>query len=259
MTFQENLWNIEDTNASFILDFILSRKKVSSSKPLALLFDIDGTLYETESRTFGIFQEWLQRQEKDDIGYIAQLQKLQKKETSYHLIELFQKAGVHLENDLGFSLLESFREYWKKHFFDNQTFLKYDTPILGSASFLQKLSQESFPLFFVTGRSPTMKEGTLQQIKNIHPSFSPSSLILKEDPSLEDHLFKKRSLEKISQQYEIIANFENEYINTFYMLENNPSIIPVILDTSHSKAPSPSLHHKVYRLQNYLEEKNAPL
>jgi HAD superfamily, subfamily IIIB (Acid phosphatase) len=249
------LWKIEDVQAEVVIARILKlQSSHKKSSPCAVVFDLDGTLFDVSHRTLGIMREWLQSQEgKNCVPWIARkLQHMDLCHMGYSVSHAFENLGLDLRNQEVCKVLEQTEKHWRRHFFDGKSLVKFDLPMAGACAFVQKIADAGIQVCYLTGRDKAgMTSGTLKQLElNAFPTVK-ARLLLKESSSQDDHEFKEHAFAKISQEFEIIGNFENEYINLSGMVKGSPQAVHVIVDSQHSGRPVTPLAQKVMRIRDF--------
>ena len=248
-------WDIRDSNSSEILNLILEKAK-NSKRASACIFDLDGTLFDVGYRTIGILKEWLNSEAsaKFEKSLIQKISKINYSHVGYSLSHLFENSGFDLRNQEIMSLFSSVEKLWKKKFFDGVTLVKYDQLMKNSSSFVNLVHKNNIEVFYLTGRyANSMSIGTLEQLHKFNfPSFE-NNLILKANPFEDDQLFKAEQVRKITERYEVVGNFENEYLNIAYMALEVKDAINVIVDSQHSGRPTPALDLPIYRISQFDE------
>ena len=250
---EPNSWMIEDMPSEKLSALIL--EKAQKEQRPACVFDLDGTLFDVGYRTLGIIQEWLQsdfsRQFNETL--LKKIENISYLHIGYSLSHVFENAGFDLRNQEVVRVFGALEKAWKKKFFDGKTLLKYDTLIENSNDFIKKLHSMGVEIFYLTGRnSHLMREGTLKQLQKYDfPIKEEKNILLKTNPFLEDALFKAQAIKIISKEYNIVGNFENEYLNLASMSLEVPEAIHVIVDSQHSGRPTPHLPLPVCRISHF--------
>ncbi|MES2614366.1 MAG: HAD family acid phosphatase, partial [Bdellovibrionota bacterium] len=150
------------------------------------------------------------------------------------------------------NLFSSIERSWKKKFFDGKSLLTYDTLIKNSDAFLNKIYEHDIHIFYLTGRHfNLMRKGTIEQLMKYSFPFKEENLILKKSSFIDDQIFKSEAIKTISDNFEIIGNFENEYLNIAYMSLEAPNAVHVIVDSQHSGRATPELNTPVYRIMGF--------
>jgi phosphoglycolate phosphatase-like HAD superfamily hydrolase len=248
-------WDIRESSSSEIFNLILDKAKKSKRTP-ACIFDLDGTLFDVGYRTIGILKEWLSSDasSKFDKSLIQKIAKINYSHVGYSLSHLFENSGFDLRNQEIMSLFSSVEKAWKKKFFDGVTLVKYDQAMKNSSSFVNLIHNNKIEIFYLTGRyEHSMHNGTLEQLNKFKYPYFENNLILKANPFADDQLFKAEQVRKISERFDVVGNFENEYLNIAYMALEIKDAINVIVDSQHSGRPTPTLDMPIYRISRFEE------
>ena len=246
-------WKIKDISSEEV--FFLLSEKISKpgSKPYACVFDLDGTLFDVGYRTLGIIKEWMDSSNSKnyDDRLLRKLMRINYNHIGYSLVHAFENAGFNLQDESTILLFTEIEDLWKKKFFHNEG-LSYDMMIEGAEKFVNKCLTAGIEVIYLSGRYVSqMKPGTLAQLRKFNFPVKENLVFLKEDKTLDDHVFKARMIEHISNSYEIIGNFENEYINLGHMSYLIKEALHIIVDSQHSGRTAPDMEESVYRLQNF--------
>ncbi|RDB37255.1 MAG: hypothetical protein DCC88_00690 [Spirobacillus cienkowskii] len=246
-------WDIRDSTSKEILDLILKKCK-KSKKPPACVFDLDGTLFDVGYRTIGILKEWLSSDSplNFDKSLIQKISKINYNHVGYSLSHLFENSGFDLRNQQVMSIFSSIERMWKKKFFDGASLVKYDQILENSNEYVRLINNKNIVVFYLTGRyAKTMRSGTLEQLNKFNFPFVEEKVILKNNPFADDQLFKAEEVKKISEKYNIVGNFENEYLNLAFMALEANNAVNVIVDSQHSGRLTPVLEIPIYRISGF--------
>lgn len=246
-------WQIKDCDSNVVFENIVTLA-THSKKPTACIFDLDGTLFDVGHRTLGILNEWLQSEtaKKFDKNLRKKITKLDYSHIGYSLSHAFENSGFDLRNQETMSFFSSVERFWKKKFFDGETLLKYDKVMKNAKDFLVGLYEKDIAIFYLTGRNRySMHEGTIEQLKKFEFPYEKNKLILKSNPHLDDQIFKAEQVRNIKQNYNVVGNFENEYLNLAYMYLEAKDAVQVIVDSQHSGRVAPTVDVPVYRFSQF--------
>lgn len=248
-------WSLINSSGHELLQLIKIASQ-SCSRP-AVVFDLDGTLVDVSFRTLGILKEWLTTDgaaEALSSNLANRLAHINLTHVGYSLAHAFENSGLDLRDEQIADAFEAAERYWRKRFFDGRALVDFDRAIPGVASFINALTESGIKILYLTGRNENrMREGTLQQLAKMGLTCKSEQIYMKPDSSIEDHVFKQMQCQSFSNTYDIVGNFENEYINLVSMMDTFPlSCIHVIVDTQHSGRPVPPNPRKVYRLSTFV-------
>lgn len=246
-------WTVKDCKAAEVQTSIEAH--VSGMSKPAIVLDLDGTLVDVSYRTLGIVKEWLASEESDQFPphLTAHLSALNLTHIGYSLSHAFENAGLNLIDEDVAELFESIERHWRKRFFDGQSLVEFDRPIVKAQEFVWGWCKRGVQVIYLTGRSKKhMEAGTREQLRKLGFPEQEALLYMKHDNSLDDHIFKCEIFAKVTETYDVIANFENEYLNLHAMVGlRQQGCTHVILDTQHSGRPVPPLETPVFRLTDF--------
>lgn len=247
-------WNIRDCHSDEIWSEIQTRMKPDSEKQKVVVFDLDGTLFDVGHRTIAILKEWLTLNNAK-IGSTATLNKLatiQYDHVGYSLAHCFENIGLNLREQEIVEIFSAAERLWKERFFDGKTLVEHDVPVEGAVQFAHRCAQAGLKLVYLSGRfDKVMRSGTETQLSKAGFPLQNFEIVLKPDSSIEDAVFKEQAFEQICSRYNVLGNFENEYVNLSSMVLTNQHAVHVIVDTHHSGRPVAPLKHLVYRLSKF--------
>lgn len=228
------------------------QRVIAETNSPVVIFDLDDTLFYSSSRSMIIFKE-LVNDSKFRQQYPEQLSKvarIQESHIEYSIKDTFLNAGIKNEKFLNEALI-----FWKSKFFTNN-YVKEDTPVEGARDFVLRLRKLGAKIVYLTGRDNTMRDGTIESLKNSKFPIDGrnSILITKERFDIPDIDYKKAAFKKIEKMGNVVAFFENEPKNLNAMIKYFKSGIPVFLDIKHSPAPV-ILNPKAIKMKNFLSKK----
>lgn len=250
-------WAIEDTQAQVVLALVQEnvQRARKAGKPPAIVFDLDGTLFDVSHRTLGILKEWVASQ-ADTRRYpralLRRVESIGLCHMGYSLGHAFENAGLDLRDDDVSDILQSAEKLWRKRFFDGKTLVEFDRPVEGAKAFVDLLHADGVHVCYLTGRDHRgMHQGTVRQLEVHGFPLEGTTLLLKSGHEMEDHVYKQEAFAAFASKWAIVGNFENEYVNVGAMAPSAPEAVHVILDTQHSGRPVPTLPVKVWRLTDF--------
>jgi hypothetical protein len=245
-------WNIEESTAERILASCLSR--IEKATQPAVVFDLDGTLFDVSNRTLGILKEWLLSNDarKFPRTLVRHLEDMSYCHMGYSMAHAFENAGLDLRNQDVSELLDATERHWRKRFFDGKTLVDLDDVLPGAREFVQIIQDAGAHICYLTGRDHRgMHAGTVKQLEKHGFPLQNITLLLKNNHEQEDHEYKKEAFAGVAKKWQVIANFENEYINIWHMAQTCPTALHVVVDTQHSGRPVPRLDLPIARLTDF--------
>ncbi|HMN68242.1 MAG TPA: HAD family hydrolase [Bdellovibrionales bacterium] len=212
----------------------------SGQARVAVVFDLDSTLFCVSSRTESILRELAAEPGiRDRFPREAALLK--------DIRVLPSDWGVRsvLERTLTQSSIEFFKEvrgYWGKHFFSSR-FLDRDTIYPSAPEYVKRLHDFGADIMYLTGRGErAMREGTVAALRRHgFPYLSESKLMMKPSEIESDEGFKASVMRGLVHGYDHIWFFENEPVIIEQVRAVTPQVRIVFVDTVHAgRAPAPS-------------------
>ncbi len=209
--------------------------KIQEKGPQALVvFDLDSTLFDVSPRTRRILSEFAE--EPAHLLRFPQsielLRKVQIKSIEWGMLDAFKRLGLDRHPT---DFQNAVREYWFDKFFSGD-YLNYDVPLEGAVEFTQQVEKAGARLVYLTGRSFQMMSDASKNVLAKH-GFPAGELVLKEDTTVEDALFKADWFTRQAlASYEVIFFFENEPLNLTVLAERHPDVDVVFVETTHSGA-----------------------
>jgi phosphoglycolate phosphatase-like HAD superfamily hydrolase len=247
-------WHIKITTSNAILKSIAKTKFTSAQKPLAVVFDLDGTLFDVNHRTFEILAGWAKRPRPCDFPQTlySRLKTLSLADIGYSVKDSLHIMGFDTALAPNAHACSVLMKEWHKKFFDERFFVLHDKPFANAPEFVHSLEKQGCKILYLSGRSAQrMREGTLEQLETHGFPTAQSELCLKTNPAQDDHLFKAEAFSDFMKRFQIVANFENEYSNIAAMAELAPDCRHVIVDAPHSDKSIPQLDVPVFRISGY--------
>ncbi len=211
---------------------------VKTQKNVAVVFDIDSTLFCVSPRSSAILKSLADsvafQNEHPEVA--KALQGIEIQPSDWGVKTAIQRTQV----QIGRPVFEKIRDYWREHFFSN-SFLSHDLMYPSANTFVQFLSKHGANIFYLTGRGTgRMRTGTLAQLKYWNfPIADDSRLIMKPDPALSDpteadEQFKAVVLQEFCKKFEHLWFFENEPVIIDRVRKVNPQVQTVFVNTVHS-------------------------
>jgi hypothetical protein len=250
-------WWIEDTQSSSLRSFIAERSnQIPKGRTGAVIFDLDGTLFDVGHRTLGILKRWLSLPERNHYpkSIIKRIEGISFNHVGYSLAHAFENAGLDLRSPDVMEILLAAEKYWRRKFFDGETLVEFDQVFAGAAEFVWFCKKLGLKIVYLTGRSQkVMLNGTQRQLEKFGFPLEDAELLLKINTVTDDAVFKEEAFRSIHLKHHVVANFENEYVNIRGMVLCQPQAVHVIVDSQHSGRPVHPMPEKVYRIQSFLD------
>ena len=253
-------WNIHDTNAKHLLKIFhqkIKEQKYGDLQP-AVIFDLDGTLFDVSHRTLGILREWLETDAARKItpSIRDKIAQIDLEHVGYSLFHAFENAGLDLRSAEVVAAFTRAEVFWQRRFFDGEALVTYDQVVPGAPEFVNACEAAGLHICYLTGRSgksKKMREGTTEKLHQAGFPTATSTFRLKPSSDLEDHTFKEQEFVKLAQEFAVLGNFENEYINIRGMALRGGNTTHVVVDTQHSGRDTGPLMQPIHRITDFSE------
>jgi hypothetical protein len=250
-------WQIEDTSGSTLRGLIADKlNQPDSRKPNAVIFDLDGTLFDVGHRTLGILRKWLAQPESRHFPkqLVKRVEGITFNHIGYSLSHAFENAGLDMRNPEVMEILLAAERYWRRKFFDGETLVEFDQVYTGAVEFVWFCKRMGAKIVYLTGRSQkVMANGTMRQLEKYGFPVEGAELLLKVNTVTDDAVFKEEAFRAVNHNHRVVANFENEYVNIRGMVQSEPAAVHVIVDSQHSGRPTLPISEKVYRIQSFAD------
>jgi hypothetical protein len=222
-----------DTAALDTVARAVEREKKAGKRP-AVVFDLDGTLYENRTRSWRIIEEWL-----GTPGVPANVARavrtLTPERLSYSLADAFAAAGLATHEQVVQAAITEAKAFWKERFF-RSAYVPHDVAYPGAASYVQRLARAGAEIVYLTGRDePGMGDGTRRVLAR--DGFPDGTLALKANADLPD-IEHKRQAAATDWARRAIASFENEPLNIVLLHQLLPHAMHVYVHTVSSNEPA---------------------
>lgn len=207
---------------------------------VAVVFDLDSTLFCVSPRTQAILHEFIQTEEfKSRFPMeIELLRKVELRPTDWGLKQALERhrAPVHPE------FFAALKKFWGRNFFSSK-FLHHDSVYPEANTFVRKVRDSGAQIFYLTGRhAHSMYEGTVAHLRYHQFPFEPEGMLhMKPADQDIDEEFKSTWFRQIESRFDEIWFFENEPVIIQQVRATVPKVKIVFVDSTHSgKAEKPS-------------------
>lgn len=221
-----------------LLEVIDCVQKQAPPARVAVVFDLDSTLFCVSPRTQAILRRLGQDQEfSSRNGALAKvLRDIEILPTDWGIRAALERAGAPGE----LTLFKEVRDYWRSRFFTNH-FLEHDTIYPSANEYVCHLHRLGAEILYLTGRNDgSMREGTRKMLKKWgFPFFNDSELFMKPSDVLSDEGFKAQILQGLVKQYDHIWFFENEPVIIEQVRNLVPQVRVVYVHSTHSGRGTP--------------------
>ncbi len=231
---------------SELQDDLLNKATASIDQNSVAVFDLDGCLFDTRFRQVMIFKEFA---------------------AAYGELELFRIDVTHFQDwdlkntlsRLGITKVKieemypKLRAFWWKRFFSD-TYVRMDHAMPGAVELVQECYHKGASIVYLTGRDHSMRQGTEDSLLafGFPYQIDRTCLMTKPDFSMEDTLYKERSLDEIRKMGipKLFVDNEPSNCNRFY--ECCPDALILFFETDHSPRPDVP-HPKINWLRSFFK------
>lgn len=185
------------------------------SRPPAIVFDLDSTIFEVRHRTVAILRELARTAVSDpfdDQRLRTWASSVQAEDLLYGLEGSLSVAGIDFRGRKERSVAVSFlRDFWFPRFFAN-AYLLHDRPAEGAVAYIRLVRESGINIIYLTGRDlPGMRLGTEVSLRHAgFPLGGAERLVMKPKFADDDAEFKRTALIELSRDYTILGIFDNE-------------------------------------------------
>ncbi len=230
-----------------LLSQVIARCSRSDGRRTAVVFDLDGTLFENRTRTAAIFQEFAVHLKERGVPEHEHLERALPTQLGYLVSESLVRLGVTRAE-----LIAEVESFWRERFFAD-AYLRHDEALAGAVSFARACYEAGANLVYFTGRDlPKMALGSFASLRDagFPIGVSGTELVLKPTFEMPDEAYKRGSAQELRRSGEPVAFFDNEPGNCNTFLELFPDATSVFIDTQHAPK-APLLLHGVHVLEDF--------
>lgn len=219
---------------SLLRDVVARARLVKGEAPRAIVFDLDGTLFDNRPRVSHIFRELAEHWAEKHPSHADRLRGSEPARIVYGIDENLKRLGIEEEE-----LRELGVAFWKERFFVD-AYMKYDEPLHGARDFVRACYEAGGSIVYLTGRDlPNMALGTFASLRDhgFPIGVVGTSLVTKPTFEMPDTEFKREVVRELGRVGRVVASFDNEPANVNLFLEAEPSAVGVFVDTQHAPEP----------------------
>jgi len=208
-----------------------------SHKGMAIVFDLDSTLFDVSHRTERIIYDFINQNEVLK-QFPKECENVKNFNVQFHdwgLKDTFEKYGENFSK----SFIKKANSFWSEHFFKGESF-HYDLPYKGAVNFVKKLEKKGSQIFYLTARSENSRTHTQKVLKKWDfPSQSQNLFLRPHNFENCDSVYKACVIKSLTKKYEEVWFFDNDPKNLLRIEEEIPQVQIIFLDTVHCGTYSP--------------------
>lgn len=217
-----------------------TRQAQKAGASLAIVFDLDSTLFNVTARNQKILDEFIDSEhlEVHHHELKASLKTVELKVIDHGLDKALRRSGIDVTDE---ALRNKLIHFWRERFFSD-AYLELDRPFEGAAEYVRDLHDLGSQIYYLTGRDwIRMGTGTPRELLRwgFPVNEDRAKLIMKPQKGLDDADFKVAELQKLPQVHWL---FENEPKIIHAVEEALPNLKIVFFDSSHSGKAEPKSH-----------------
>lgn len=214
---------------------------VRAHKRVAVIFDLDSTLFCVSPRTQSILRRLSQEPEFQKQFALESeiLRDVEVLPTDWGVRAVLERVLVETPK-LEFFL--AVRDYWHQNFFSNHH-LDQDILYPSANEYVRQLHSLGAEILYLTGRSDTsMRPGTIKALQTWgFPLSEDSRLIMKPSDVQTDESFKALVLKDLSRRFEHMWLFENEPVIIELVRKHVPQVRIVFVHSVHAGRAEPPI------------------
>ncbi len=210
----------------------------AASSKVAVIFDLDSTLFSVSPRT-----QWILRELSRDEGFRGRFAReaeilgaIEILPTDWGLKEALARHPVSGSLDL----FKEVRNFWRQHFFSSHA-LVHDEIYPSADEYVRHLRELGAHIMYLTGRPEgSMKPGTLEAlVRHGFPLVDERDLMMKPSDVQTDESYKVNVLKELAPRFDHVWFFENEPLIIADVRQALPQIKIVFVDSTHARRAEP--------------------
>jgi hypothetical protein len=197
------------------------------------VLDIDSTLVTTFQRNQAILDQFIKDYCQTHPSECEKLAQASCQLGDYGINTALNRIGFKSEKAEFDDFLHN---YWRERFFTND-YLHSDQPTEGAIAWTNSLLEKEIGFVFLTARHfENMWPGTLSSLKALNFPIHEQNLILKEDLSVDDEIYKTHTLQRLKDENKdkTIWFIDNEPVVLHQIKKDHPEVKLVWFDSCHS-------------------------
>jgi phosphoserine phosphatase len=231
-------WSLSVSEVHPLIEVATHVETHAASSKVAVIFDLDSTLFSVSPRTQFILRE-LSKNEDFRTRYAKEAEILGAIEilpTDWGLREALQRHPV----SQSIEFFKEVRNHWRKHFFSNHALIN-DEIYPHANEYVQHLQELGAAIKYLTGRGEDqMKVGTIEALHRFgFPLEDEGDLIMKPTEAMTDESYKVTVLRDLARDFDYIWFFENEPLIIADVRRELPQVQIVFMDSTHARRAEP--------------------
>jgi phosphoserine phosphatase len=230
----------------------------NGGKPVAVVFDLDSTLFDVKPRSMRILKEFALTEEAQSISaeICSWCLGLEAHRLLYTLEESARANGMPLPKggeEVAKTFLKAAFRYWRDRFFTHG-YLSQDRANPGAVDFVQGVVDRGAQAVYLTGRDwPGMGRGTEAMLEQLGFPWDNrhTRLLMKPNSGLDDSEFKDDALRELRTELNAVALFDNEPANFSVFEKNFPEAALVFYHSNCSQKEARPVR-KIYRIESFV-------
>ncbi len=248
---EKRKWTKKDSiNQTRQLDDVIRtiEKRTAEQVSTLAIFDLDGTLFDNRTRTIFILREISEQFDLKAPELARAFDRFHELSIiDYSLDSTLAKLGV--KNPVEISFI---KQEWAKRFFSDQ-YQKFDLPLLGAKSYVNRVHAAGATVIYLTGRDVgRMLVGTTECLRlyGFPVGIEGTMTIVKKEFEQDDEVFKKEVSSYLARLGEVVAVFENEPANSNILHKKFPKASSFFVLTQH-RPGAPKLDSGIHRIMDF--------
>ena len=233
-----------------VREIVLARvdREVAAGRTPVVIFDLDGTVYDTRGRAMACFRDWLRdegsslpRDVADKLGAMTEWR-------FAAASDAWRAQGIEPAGPAW----DAFVAYWLPRYLSAR-YLHEDRAYEGAAAFARLLHSRGAHVVFLTARDrKPMEATTLRKLSDdgFPVGVDRTQVITKESKDEANEVYKRRVSVTLRAIGPVVASFENEPINLVALAREFPEAVHVFVVSGFREQQAPPVSG-IYRIDGY--------
>lgn len=196
--------------------------------PPLVVFNLDGTLFDTRPRTAQILTEYGAAVRDDDPEVAEALAGVGVEDIRYLLSDTLRDRGLSHAD-----LVRDVTAFWRERYYTDE-YLAFDVPVSGAAAYVRACHEAGATIVYVTCRDvPAMLLGTVAALRDHgFPIAIPGvEMVLKPDATMGDEAFMRSHIPALGRSGDVVGFFEHESAICNLAAETYPQAHVALVET----------------------------